>query len=125
MNESSIAVDSNSNVFFADTNTHRTRKINPAGIITTVAGVVNTCCFNSDNIQATSAQLNNPRSVAVDGAGNLLITDSNNGRIRKVGTDGIITTVAGAGSNYPGDGSAATAASLRTPGAAIWDPSGA
>ena len=67
---------------------------------------------------ATTAQLNFPYGVTVDSAGNLYIADTNNHRIRKVDTSGVITTVAGTGAyGYSGDGGAATAAQLNNP---IW-----
>ena len=70
-----------------------------------------TAGFSGDGGAATSAQLNQPRGVAVDGFGNVYITDSGNNRIRKV-TQGVITTVAGNGmSGFSGDGGPATAVS--------------
>ena len=64
----------------------------------------------------TAAQLNNPSAVVVDSLGNLLIADTYNSRIRKVGTNGIITTFAGTGTfGYSGDGGAATKATLFFP----------
>ena len=70
--------------------------------------------FPGDGGPATSAQLNAPNGVAVDGAGNLFIADLGNNRIRKVSRDGIITTVAGCGSllGYAGEVAEATSAQL-------------
>ncbi len=80
------------------------------GIITTVAGT-GKHGFNGDNIAATSAELNYPNGVMVDGAGNLYIADAGNYRIRKVDTNGTITTVAGNGATgYSGDNGPATSA---------------
>jgi len=74
---------------------------------------------------ATNAGLNSPYGVAVDAYGNLFIADSGNSRIRKVDTNGIITTVAGNGSYaYSGDGSAATNASIGNPSSVTLDAYG-
>src|SRR5574341_1075042 len=90
------------------------RKVSPDGIITTVAGNGGWGGFSGDGGPATSAQLNLPHRVAVDGQ-NLLIADTYNNRIRKVSPDGIITTVAGNGlSGYSGDGGPATRAQLNS-----------
>ncbi len=92
-----VAADSARNLYIADTNNHRIRKITAAGIIDTVAGN-GTLGFNGDGGPATAAQLNLPWGVAADSAGNLYIADTNNLRIRKVTVAGIISTVAGNGS---------------------------
>ena len=92
----SVALDAAGNLYVADRNNHRTRKVSPGGIISTVAGT-GVAGFSGDDGPATSAALNQPRSVAVDAGGNLYIADSNNERIRKVSSDGTITTVAGNG----------------------------
>jgi hypothetical protein len=94
----SVAVDAAGNLFIADTNNQRVRKVAAAtGIITTVAGT-GAFGFSGDGGPATSASLRNPEGVAVDAAGNLFIADSLNHRVRKVATaTGIITTVAGSG----------------------------
>jgi sugar lactone lactonase YvrE len=88
-----VAVDGAGNVFIADTDIHRIRKINTAGVITTVAGN-GTGGFSGDGGPATSAQLYFPAAVAVDEAGNLFIADTRNERIRKVAPGGVITTIA-------------------------------
>ncbi|MGA2286569.1 MAG: hypothetical protein ABSG55_09910, partial [Dehalococcoidia bacterium] len=110
-----VARDSAGNVYFADTTNHRVRKINPSGVITTVAGN-GACGALNDGGPATSASLCGPRGVAVDSAGNLYIADTYNQRIRKVNTSGSISTVAGNGlPGFSGDGGPATSASLRYP----------
>ena len=69
--------------------------------------------FGGDGGAATNASLNGPTGVAVDAAGNLYIADNDNNRIRRVGTNGLITTVAGNGTaGFAGDGGAATNAGL-------------
>ncbi len=104
-----VAVDGG-NIYIADSNNNRVRKINASGIITTVAGN-GSIGFSGDGGPATSAGVS-PTGVAVDGAGNLYIADAltyfnkpGTHRVRKVDANGIITTVAGNGSSsYSGDG---------------------
>jgi sugar lactone lactonase YvrE len=94
---------------------YRVRKVSPDGIISTVAGS-NAPGFSGDGGPATQARLNVPLGVAVDTEGNLFIADSNNHRIRKVDTNGMISTVAGNGtSRHAGDGVPATATGLVWP----------
>src|SRR3989454_4287472 len=96
-----VAVDGAGNLFIADTNNNRIRKVSSDGIITTVAGN-GSQGFSGDGGPAINAQLAGPNSVAVDSAGNLFILDFYNNRIRKVSSDGIITTIAGnAQLNHP------------------------
>ena len=111
-----IAVDGLGNVFISDTGNHRIREVSAAtGIITTVAGT-GTGGYSGDNGAATSAEISNPRGIAVDATDNLYIADYGNERIRKVSNTGIITTVAGNGSGgYNGDNIAATSAELNIP----------
>jgi hypothetical protein len=110
-----LAVDVSGDLFIADQVNHRIRKVGTNGIITTVAGN-GTGGYFGDGGAAASAELYYPGGVAVDASGNLFIADSYNSRIRKVGTNGIITTVAGTGANgYSGDGGAATNAELYYP----------
>jgi len=109
---SSIAVEASGNLYIADMNNYRIRKVDASGIITTVAGN-GTQGYSGDWGPATEAELNMPRSVAVDIWGNIYIADSWNGRIRKVYTNGVITTVAGNGTySFSGDGGPATEAGL-------------
>jgi hypothetical protein len=100
-----VAIDSQGNLFVADSDNNRVRKINTLGIITTVAGNGN-ITFNGDNIPAITATLDFPQAVAIDNAGNLLISDSLHYVIRKVDTAGVITTFAGIPDNpgFSGDG---------------------
>jgi len=116
---SDVAVDSAGNLFIADFDNQRIRKVSASGIITTVAGN-GTQGFSGDGGPATAASLYYPSGVAVDASGNLFIADSGNSRIRKVSASGIITTVAGSGpsgfsSGFSGDGGPATSASLGEP----------
>ncbi len=110
-----VAVDGQGNVFIADAEASVIRKVNPAGTITTFAGD-GVPDFGGDGGPATSAQLNFPQGVAVDGQGNVFIADTINSRIRKVAPNGTITTVAGTGDfDFYGDGGPATDAALMAP----------
>ncbi|SPF43516.1 putative NHL repeat containing protein [Candidatus Sulfopaludibacter sp. SbA4] len=117
-----IALDNSGNIYVAESYTNRIRKISN-GIITTVAGS-GAQGYSGDGSPATSAALNVPHQVAVDGNGNLYIADYSNNRVRKV-SNGIISTVAGTGApGYSGDGAAATAATLHFPSSVAVAPSG-
>jgi len=107
-----IAVDTAANIYVCDHGHNKIRKISNSGIITTVAGT-GSAGYNSDGILAINANLNNPLDVAVDRSGNIYIADQANCRIRKVNTNGIISTVAGNGvCGFSGDGGLATSASI-------------
>ena len=119
-----VAVDSAGNLYIADTSNHRIRKIDLNGIITTVAGI-GTSGYNGDSGLATAASLYFPSRMEVDGSGNLYIADTINNRIRKVDSNGIISTVAGNGSfGYSGDSGAATSATMIHPGDMAVDSAG-
>jgi sugar lactone lactonase YvrE len=107
-----IAIDAAGNLFIAEDYNHIVRKINTSGVISTIAGN-GTLGFSGDGAAATSAQLNRVSGIAVDGAGNIYICDADNFRIRKINTQGIISTIAGVGTNgHSGDGGLATAAEI-------------
>jgi uncharacterized protein (TIGR03437 family) len=110
---SGIAVDSGGNVYIADSQDNRVRKVS-GGIINTIAGN-GAPGFSGDGGSATSASLSGPTGVAVDSTGNVYIADISNSRIRKV-SGGIITTIAGNGRfTFSGDGGPATSAALNSP----------
>jgi len=125
---SGVALDTLGNLFIADTVNNVIRKVDTNGIITTVAGNYNTGgSYGGDGGQATNASLDLPYDAAPDTLGNLFIADTVNNVIRKVDTNGIITTVAGnynTGGSYGGDGGQATNASLYFPFGAAVDASG-
>ena len=119
-----VAVDADGNLYIADASNYRIRKVDPSGIITTVAGN-GTTAFSGDGGPAVSASLFAPRGVAVDRSGNIFIVDAGHYRIRKVDTAGIITTIAGNGTpGYSGDGGPAVSASLNNPWGIAVDASG-
>ena len=111
-----LALDANNNLYIADTQNYRVRRITAAtGLITTVAGN-GTQGFSGDNGPATAASIDSPTGLAIDAAGDLYLSDTHNHRIRKVNAaSGIITTVAGAAAGYSGDNGPATAAPLALP----------
>jgi hypothetical protein len=109
-----VAVDSNGNLFIADSNNQRIREVVKAtGKIITFAGI-GAAGYGGDNGPAAAARLYNPSGVAVDQSGNVFIADTSNYRVREVTqATGLITTVAGSGTfGYGGDGGPATAANV-------------
>ena len=118
-----LAVDSAGNLYIADTQNNRVRKVANA-VITTFAGS-GTAGFGGDGGPAGSAQLIAPFGVAVDAAGNLYIAEFSNNRVRKVSTNGNIGTLAGNGvSGFSGDGLQATSAQLNGPQGVAVDSAG-
>jgi len=142
-----VAVDAAGNLFIADTQNHRIRKVDPQGIISTVAGngqntlytlnlgpfndgviyvEYNDGSFSGDGGPATSASLSAPQGIAFDAAGNLYIADTDNNRVRMVNPKGIISTVAGVGqATYSlGDGGPAVNAQIIIPTGVAVDANG-
>ena len=90
-------------------------RITPQGEVSVIAGT-GTCGYNGDGGDATAAQLDAPRGLALDSLGNLYVADANNHRVRRIDTKGIITTVAGTGTaGSSGGGGLSTKAELRYP----------
>jgi uncharacterized protein (TIGR03437 family) len=123
------AVDASGNVLVADQSNHRIRKITPAGIVTTFAGngagTPAAGTFSGDGGSAITAGLNNPTAICIDSSGSVYIADQFNQRIRKVASNGTITTIAGTGSaGFGGDGGSASSALLNYPGGIAVDSSG-
>ncbi len=117
-----VSIDNAGNIYCVDKN--RIRKINTAGIITTIAGT-GVAGYNGDGIAATSAKLNYPVGIVADGSGNVYFSDFSNNRIRKINPSGIISTVGGNGvSGFSGDGAAATSANINSPAGLVIDNSG-
>jgi len=107
-----VAADPSGNVYIAESYNYIIRMVDTAGVIHTVAGN-NTYGFSGDGGPATSAQITSPAGVWADASGNFYISDSSNGRIRKVDSSGTITTFAGSGGQRnTGSGGPATQAGL-------------
>jgi uncharacterized protein (TIGR03437 family) len=107
-----LAIDASGNVYIADTIHNRIRKVSTTGIITTFAGN-GSSNYSGDGGPAIAAGLNLPFGVAVDAAGNLYVADTFNYRVRKVTSDGIITSIAGTGKpGSSGNGVPATDAAI-------------
>ena len=126
-----LAFDSSGNLYVADTNNHRVRRIAAAtGVIATVAGN-GIEAFAGDSGPATSASIDSPNGLALDVSGNLYIADTHNGRVRQVSAaTGTISTIAGAGvvaggvQTFGGDNGPATSAGLALPRGLAMDAAG-
>ncbi len=123
-NPAGVAVDALGNIYIADANNDRVRRVDATGLITTVAGT-GKLGYDGDDKPAASARVFYPEGVAVDAAGNLYIADRGNERIRRVDATGRITTIAGTGvRGYDGDDKPATSAQLNDPLGVAVDASG-
>ena len=130
----SVATDAAGNVYVADVGNHRLRRIDTAGVISTIAGTGEDG-FSGDGGPAmpvtmrggpaTEAALYYPAGVAVDGAGNVYVADAGNNRVRRIDTAGVISTFAGTGEEgFSGDGGPATEAALSFPVSLAVDAAG-
>jgi sugar lactone lactonase YvrE len=123
-NPAGVTVDALGNLIIADSGDERVGEVNPSGMISSIAGD-GTNGYTGDGGLATDASLNYPASATEDAAGNIFIADAGNNVVRKVTTNGMITTAAGNGTNlYAGDGGPATNASLFFPQGVTVDPAG-
>jgi len=119
-----LAADAARNIYLADQNNNRVRKVDANGVITTLAGT-GVAGYNGDGGTAALAQLNGPTGVCVAPSGAVYVNDEGNGRVRKIPTAGTITTVAGNGSGVTsGDGGPATSAGMVIPIRCAVDSSG-
>ncbi|HXB53362.1 MAG TPA: hypothetical protein VN461_01170 [Vicinamibacteria bacterium] len=110
-----VAVDDAGSLYIADRGNHRIRKISANRTISTVAGN-GKAGFSGDGGPATAASLKDPSGVALDARGNLLIADAGNGRVRRVSTSGVISTLVGGATEwFSGDGRPSAEAGLGTP----------
>jgi uncharacterized protein (TIGR03437 family) len=118
-----LALDSSGNMLIADSLNNRIRKVS-GSTISTIAGN-GVISYSGDGGPASSAQLNNPQSVAVDSSGNFYFSDTANNVVRKVTASGNISTIAGNGTaGFGGDGGSPTAAQLNRPRGVAVDSSG-
>jgi serine/threonine protein kinase, bacterial len=115
-----IAVDASGNIYVSDSQNNRIRKINTAGVVSTVAG---TGAVGFAEGAATVAKFNTPAGLAIDGAGNLYVADAGNNRIRKITPAGVVSTISGTGAAAFKDGDA-TVAQFNSPSGIAIDASG-
>lgn len=119
-----IAVDPAGNIYIADSVNNRIRKVNTAGVITTVAGN-GYAGFAGDAGPAVDSQWNAPYGLALDSAGNLFVADLANARVRRISPSGLVQTIAGGGAPLlPGEGSQALGAKFSGPRNLAFDPQG-
>jgi sugar lactone lactonase YvrE len=120
-----IALDADGNLYIADTGNHRVRRVDTAGIITTIAGT-GSPGFAGDGGPAALAQLNQPTAVVADGNAKLYVADTGNHRVRTISLGGgPIATVAGTGAaGFSGDGGPGTGAQLNAPSGLAYDAEG-
>jgi sugar lactone lactonase YvrE len=119
-----VVQDKSGNLYISDFSGQRIRKVTPAGTISTYAGT-GISGFSGDGGPASSAQLSFPTGLVFDSAGDLIVADGLNNRIRKIDPSGIITTIAGTGAaGYTGDGGPALDATFNQVWDVTYDPSG-
>jgi streptogramin lyase len=117
-----VAVDAAGNVYVADGNNHRIRKISPTGAVSTLAGDGSNSF--ADNTNPLLAKFSNPTGAAVDAAGNVYVADYNNNRIRKISPTGGVSTLAGDGSRNFADNTNPLLAKFNNPYSVAVDAAG-
>jgi uncharacterized protein (TIGR03437 family) len=121
-NVTGLGTDPNNNLYVVDGNNERVRMINTAGSITTVAGRSH---FDGEGSPAAAALLHRPQGAVTGADGTIYFADTVNHRVRKIATDGTISTVAGTGTlGFSGDGGPATQATLSFPDSLAIDSAG-
>ncbi len=116
-----LTINAAGDLLIAEFGNNCIRKVNGAGIITTIAGNGNPA-YSGDGGPAINAELDRPIDVDVDAVSNIYITDTYNHCIRKIDTNGIISTIAGTGAHgYSGDGGLATAANFFWPSGMVYN----
>jgi uncharacterized protein (TIGR03437 family) len=129
-----VAIDAAGNVYFTEgaigsgsglaQGDCRVWKVTPDNVLTVLAGT-GLASYSGDGGSATGAQLLAPMGIATDPAGNIYIADTGNHRVRRMGPDGVIRTIAGSGvQGYSGDGGPAVSAQLNSPTGVSFHPSG-
>ncbi len=116
-----IGLDAAGNILAADRENNIVFRVQSDGILNVIAGN-GFRGFGPENVPARSSSVNAPLSVAVGPDGSVYVADA--GKIRRIGLDGIIKTVAGGGTNFPGNGRQATSVSLNTPTGIVFDAAG-
>jgi streptogramin lyase len=116
----SLTVDAAGNVYVVDNGNNLIRKITPSGVVSTLAGNGQ---VGSANGTGTAASFHSPFGIAIDGSGNLYITDAGNNQVRKISPAGVVTTFAGSGTRGANNATGA-AASFNTPSGVAVDASG-
>jgi hypothetical protein len=117
-----LAVDGAGNVYVADTNNNTIRKITPAGVVTTLAGLAGST--GGANGTGSAARFNDPSGVAVDGAGNVYVADTGNNTIRKITAARVVTTLAGLAGSTGGANGTGSAARFNSPSGVAVDSAG-
>ncbi len=110
-----ITIAPNGLFYVADAGNHRIRRITSIGIVSTLAG----SSMGYNDATGNSAQFNQPEGIAVDGEGNIYVADTYNFRIRKITSSGVVTTIAGSGTNTTTDGQGAAATFSQPTGIAV------
>ena len=121
-NPQGVAVDAAGNIYVADSSNHTIRKVTPAGVVSTLAGLAGTS--GSTNGAGTAARFNTPLGLALDAAGNLYVADTDNHTIRKITSAGVVTTLAGLAGHAGSTDGTGTAARFTLPSITAVDKDG-